>query len=178
MDNEFKNLFGDWEPGKRPDVPDEGLGGLEEGEPENRGPRPLNEKEVKVIGAWEMTAMPGGPAQTFVVLQDNRDRKVRIFIGRAEAYAISQFLDREESERPMTYDLVSLIIERLGGTVDRAIIDDIWRDTFYAKLTVANKEGELYDIDCRPSDAINIALRARAPIYMAEAVLEQSQVEM
>ena len=168
MGDEFKNLFGDWEPGDERRPPDDAL----TGEPENRAPRALNEKEVKVLGVYEH-AEPGagGSIQTFVLLQDNQGRKVPIWIGRYEAFAISMAMEGEEAERPMTHDLLKIILDRLGGHVERAIIDDLWQETFYAKLTVA-RNGDIVDIDCRPSDAVAIALRARAPIYMAEDVIE------
>jgi uncharacterized protein len=175
VENDFKDLFGEWDPGEGTRTP--------RGEPpaeiENRVPRALNEKEVKVLGVYERPgASVSGSGQTFVVLQDNRNRKVCIYIGRMEAIAISQTVEGEETERPLTYDLLMLIIEKLGGTVDRVIVDDIWQDTFYAKVSVNGKDGATFDIDCRPSDAINIALRARSPIYMAEAVIEASQIEI
>ena len=173
MGNEFKDIFGDWEPGdeRRPS----GGHGLP-GEPENRQPHALNEKEVKIIGVYERP-MPGGAnGQTFVMLEDNSSRKIPIYIGRFEAFSISTAVDGEEVGRPLTYDLMMLLLERLGATVERAVIDDIWQSTFYAKLTLA-RDSEVFDIDCRPSDAINIALRAHAPLYVAEAVIETSQEE-
>jgi hypothetical protein len=168
--NEFKDLFGDWEPR------DEGrpLNGEEfVPEPENRVPRALNEKEVKVLGVFEHAAEPGltaGP-QTFVLLQDNHGRKVPIWIGRYEAFAISSALEGEQFDRPMTHDLIKLVIEKLGAEVERIIIDDLWQDTFYAKLVVS-LNGNTIEIDCRPSDAVAVALRTRAPIYMAESVID------
>lgn len=172
MGNEFKDLFGDWEPRDEQGNP---LGDNDDalaGEPENRMPRALNEKEVKVLGVFEHTdPSPGGVNQTFVLFQDNLGRKVPIFIGRFEAYAITMAMEGEELDRPMTYELLKSIVERLGATVERVIIDDLWHDIFYAKLTL-NRNGDTYEIDCRPSDAVNIALRCHAPIYMAESVIE------
>ncbi len=169
MGHEFKDLFGDWEP--RREGPSEGEE-LLEGEPENRVPRSLNEKEVKVLGVFEHSDASGaGNGQTFVLLQDNMGRRVPIFIGRFEAFAISMSMENEEVDRPMTYDLLYGILDRLGATVERVIIDDLWQDIFYAKLTITQRD-QSYEIDCRPSDAVNIAIRAKAPIYMAEAVIE------
>ena len=172
MENDFKDLFGDWEPrgSRRFDEP------VPE-EVENRAGRPLNEKEVKVLGVYARTVLGIPEPQTFVVLQDNHGRKVYVFIGRYEAMAISQALDGDEADRPLTYDLMTLMVVKLGATVDRVLIDDIWQDTYYAKLTLM-KDTQYIDIDCRPSDAINVALRRRAPIYMAEAVIEASQMDI
>jgi uncharacterized protein len=172
VENDFKDLFPEWEPRESRR--------FEEGVPEeveNRISRPLNEKEVKVLGVYGRTGLGMPEPQTFVVLQDNHGRKVCIYIGRYEAMAISQALDGDEADRPLTYDLMTLVIDKLGGTVDRVLVDDIWADTYYAKLSLS-KDGEYIDIDCRPSDAINIALRRRAPIYMAEAVIEASQIDV
>jgi uncharacterized protein len=172
VENDFKDLFGDWEPREArrfgESVPEE---------VENRAARPLNEKEVKVVGVYGRTGPGIVEPQTFVVLQDNHGRKVCIYIGRYEAMAISHALDGDEADRPLTYDLMALIVDRLGATVDRILIDDIWQDTYYAKLSLM-KDGQYIDIDCRPSDAINVALRRRAPIYMAEAVIEASQIDV
>jgi bifunctional DNase/RNase len=163
VSSDFKDLFGDWEP-REPRRPDEG-------EPENREPRSLNEKEVKVRGVFEHADTTTGAGQTFVLLEDNMGRKVPIFIGRFEAFAISMAMEQEEVDRPMTYDLLKVMVERLDATVERVIIDDLWQDIFYAKVGIA-RNGDIMDIDCRPSDAVNIALRFRAPIYMAESVIE------
>jgi len=74
-------------------------------------------------------------------------------------------------DRPMTHDLLKNVIERLGGTVERIIVDDLWQSTFYAKIIIV-RNGVSLDIDSRPSDAIALALRTRSPIYVAEPVFE------
>lgn len=184
MADDFRDLFKNWQPGE--DLP--GSSG-EEGRPvdpdgtsetENRMPRALNEKEVKVMGIWgaQDPGNPEGPyRQTFVLLRDNRGRRAPIFIGPFETLAIQMALEGAPSERPMTHDLLKLMVDRLGGTVERITIDDLWNGTFYAKITVAQKDGEVQDVDARPSDAIALALRAKAPIYMAEDVIERAGTE-
>ena len=69
--------------------------------------------------------------------------------------------------------LLKNILDKLGGHVERILIDDLWNDTYYAKISIA-LNGSTVDVDSRPSDAIALGLRARAPIYMAESVLEQA----
>lgn len=140
-------------------------------ENENRSPRPLNEKEVKVMGVY-MHQEPKMPPQHFVMLRDNKGRRAPIWVGQFEAWAISYALDGDQPERPMTHDLFKLMLGRLESTIERVIIDDLWHDTFYAKIGLVKPDGETLEIDARPSDAIALALRARAPIYMAEFVLE------
>jgi bifunctional DNase/RNase len=138
---------------------------------EIRRGRELNEKEVKVLGVYQH---PRGGA--FVLLRDSHGRTMPIWIGDAEATSISMALEGGAFPRPMTHDLVRLLLERLGATVDAILIDDLYNNTYYAKLTL-RQNGKIHEIDCRPSDAIAVALRMKAPIYIADAVLEEAQVE-
>jgi bifunctional DNase/RNase len=142
-------------------------------ETENRAPRTLNEKEVKVMGVY-IQQEQGIQAQHFVLFRDNRGRLVRIWVGQPEAISISNAIENEPMDRPLTHDLMKIVLDRLGANVERVIIDDLWKETFYAKITLVKPNGELIDIDARPSDAVAIGLRMKAPIYMAETVLEQS----
>lgn len=172
MGNDFKDLFGEW----RPD--DEGL----PSEPENRGPRQLSVKEVKVVNVFEAVSESVGQgmpstSQTFVLLRDKDGREFRIFVLRDVALAISMALENDVPDRPFTHDLMKTMLEKLGGTVDQVTVDDLWQDTFYAKITIS-RNGETMDIDARPSDAIAIGLRFRAPIYVSEAVLTAAQHEI
>lgn len=160
MDEDLRDLFGDWE------QPDDEPGDEDE---EPLGERRLDEKEVTVVGVFEHGSGEGRPAETFVLLQDREERKVPIWIGRYEAIAISTALAGEQLDRPMTHDLIAIIFRRLGITVDHVIVDDLWQETFYAKLCL-NVGDEVHEIDCRPSDAIAIAVRTKSPIYVAESV--------
>ncbi len=173
--SDFRDFFGGMGPedDRRPSSDDAGL------EPENRGYRSLNEKEVRVVNVYEgIYDTPGGQGSstTFVLLRDNRGREFKIFVLRDVALAISLGLENDPPDRPHTHDLMKTFIDRLGAKVERVTIDDLWNDTFYAKIGLT-QNGESIEIDARPSDAIAIALRARAPIYVAEAVLEASQPE-
>ncbi len=175
MGNDFKDLFGDWKPDDdRPSDPDHATS-----EPENRNRAPITVKEVEVVNVFEAVNEPEGGliptvSQTFVLLKDRSNRKFRIFVLRDMAMAISMALSGEQPDRPFTHDLLKNIVERLGATVERITIDDLWRETFYAKITVT-RGTDSFDIDARPSDAIAIGLRFRAPIYVAESVLEAAQ---
>ena len=139
----------------------------QEGRPPSRS---LNEREVKVINVFQYEERAD---LTFVLLQDGRGRNLPIFIGQAEALAIFIALqkDNRDFHRPLTHDLLKNIVEKLGGKVERLTIDDMWQDTFYARLVI-NMNGEWVDVDCRPSDGIAVALRAQAPIYVADEVLD------
>jgi len=186
MADDFRDLFKNWQPDEGTPDPsgDEGEAPAFDpnanpyettSETENRAPRALNEKEVKVMGIWgaqDPNNPDGPPKQTFVLLRDNRGRRAPIFIGTFETMAIQMALEGVTPERHLTHDLLKNSIERLGGKVERITIDDLWQGTFYARITVTAKDGSTVDIDGRPSDAIALALRTRAPIYMAEDVIE------
>jgi len=137
----------------------------------------LDEKEVKVAGIYEQHDQAGAQPSAFVVLlRDAMGRAVPIWIGRFEAMAISLALEGTTADRPLPYDMFHNIINKMGGTVDRILIDDLWNKTYYAKISISYDSKSL-DADSRPSDAIALALRAKAPIYMAEAVLEKAAVK-
>ncbi len=177
MSNDFSDLFPDW----RSDDEDRARLPDERAELENLAPRALNEKEVRVVNVYEGIvedpALGSGPQKTtFVLLRDNAGREFRIFVGRDVAYAISMALDNDVPDRPFTHDLVKNMLDRLGATVERVTIDDLWQDTFYAKITLA-RGAEHIEMDSRPSDALAIGLRFHAPIYAAESVLDAAQMD-
>lgn len=136
-------------------------------EMEARRTRELNEKEVKVVGVYEH---PGGGA--FVLLRDSRGRNLPIWIGQPEAVSISLAVESSATARPMTHDLARLLIERLGGTVDHILVDDLYNNVYYAKIVMRQNEKQL-EVDCRPSDAIAVGLRFKCPIFVADHVLEE-----
>jgi bifunctional DNase/RNase len=137
---------------------------------ETRRGKELHEKEVKVVGVYEHAR------GAFVLLRDARGRAMPIWIGTAEALSISIALEGATTPRPLTHDLIKLLLDRLGATVDAVLVDDLYNNTYYAKLSL-RWDSKVIDIDCRPSDAIAIALRSRVPIYVADAVLEEAQME-
>jgi Uncharacterized conserved protein, COG1259 len=128
------------------------------------------ELEVRVTGVYERIEH-GQPRALLVQVRDNYGRTVPIVIGPFEAHAIVSALNDETPPRPMTHDLTRNILTRLGVSIDRVVIDDLWQGTFYAKIYLLHGDEEI-EIDSRPSDAIALALRFRAPIYMVESVLE------
>ena len=78
-----------------------------------------------------------------------------------------------QSPRPLTHDLITSAVEQLGGEIQDIIISDLQEHTYFAKLRV-RQEGELIEIDCRPSDAVALAVTARVPIYVSEEVLGEA----
>jgi hypothetical protein len=99
-----------------------------------------------------------------------------IWIGHPEAAAILMKLQGAATPRPMTHDLMADILEQLDAEVLRITVTELRDNTFYASITVQQNGSEI-DIDSRPSDAIAIAVRAEAPIFAAERVIEESAIE-
>lgn len=106
------------------------------------------------------------------------DRQMPIWIGPCEADAITVELQDVQIARPLTQDLLRNVIGELGGTVSHVLIKELNESVFHARLYI-NMEGreEPLDIDCRPSDAIALAVRAKVPIFIAEEVMEAAGVE-
>lgn len=96
--------------------------------------------------------------------EDDEDA-LPIWVGRPEGAAIAAVLDGRSFERPMTHDLMRIIIDVLGAAVDRIEITGIAQDTYFARILLRRKEEEFY-LDARPSDSIALALRAEAPIFV------------
>lgn len=100
------------------------------------------------------------------------ERIFPIVIGLNEAAAIERRLMGQKLARPQTHELLANIIERLGATVDRVLINDLHDHTFFARL-ILQRDEEQFDIDTRPSDAIALGVATNVPIYVEEHVLEE-----
>jgi bifunctional DNase/RNase len=107
--------------------------------------------------------------------KDDEETVLPIWIGIFEADSILRELQKVEPPRPMTYELMKNVITQMGGVVDKVIINDLRDSTYYAEVHIL-QGNNLLIIDSRPSDAINIALRFSAPIFVEESVLEKSKV--
>jgi hypothetical protein len=114
--------------------------------------------------------------QPVVILKEkDGERYLPIWIGSAEASAIGLILKGINTPRPLTHDLLCSIIDMLDANVDSVIVDDLQNDTFYAKI-ILSVDGRQVKVDSRPSDAIAIALRVKAPIYAEKAVLDKAGI--
>lgn len=96
-----------------------------------------------------------------------------IWIGVFEANSIAMYLECMTYPRPLTYDLITNIIESLSSTVDSVNIHSLKDNTYYASIILKDANGNTVEVDARPSDAINIALRSGCPIYVSKEVLNQ-----
>ena len=106
-----------------------------------------------------------------VFLRDEKRRCFPIVIGIFEATAIDRILKAKKAERPLTHDLLVLVLRALGARLLRVEIDDMKGEVFHAKLALARENGEETAIDCRPSDAIALALHEDAPMFVEEKIL-------
>jgi bifunctional DNase/RNase len=126
------------------------------------------EVEMKIKGLMidPITSMP------IIILRDTRGEAVMpIWVGVFEANAIALELEKVITPRPMTHDLLRDVIKSLGARIDRIAVTDLKENTFYALIHMTHN-GHSFHVDARPSDAIALALRAHAPIFVDTAVIE------
>ncbi|HEX3435468.1 MAG TPA: bifunctional nuclease family protein [Pseudacidobacterium sp.] len=111
-----------------------------------------------------------------VILKDIQGETVLpIWVGLYEANAIALEVEKATTPRPMTHDLLKNVVQGLNANVQRVVVTELKDDTFYAVLWL-EQDGEIVTIDCRPSDALALALRADCPIYVNEEVLRVAKV--
>jgi bifunctional DNase/RNase len=109
--------------------------------------------------------------QQITLREADGTREFSIFIGLFEVSAIERIVKERPSERPLTHDLVAAMVDALEGKIVRAVIDDLKDDTYFAKVLLKRGKEEVA-VDARPSDAITLALKVDAPIYVAEKVMK------
>lgn len=127
------------------------------------------EMVIKGLMVDPITSMP------IVVLRDTEGQRVLpIWVGVFEANAIALQIENVTTPRPMTHDLLRNIIADLRGTVERIVVTELKDNTFYAVIYLRVGE-ELIAVDARPSDAIALALRTKAPIFVDDSVLENAK---
>lgn len=111
-----------------------------------------------------------------VLLQSANDKRtLPILIGAPEAQAIAMALENIKPPRPLTHDLLKSVMDDIECRMKRVEICDLRDNTFFAKL-VLEQDGMDFEIDARPSDAIALALRCSAPVFVAESVMEKAGV--
>jgi hypothetical protein len=119
---------------------------------------------------------PELPARTPVVIlreQSGRRRLLPIFIGTPEAQAIALAMQRIETPRPMSHDLMRNLLEEVGVQVERIVVTDLREGTFYADILL-RMQNEVRAISSRPSDAIALAVRTGSPIFVEDEVLDEA----
>ncbi|MHC4338158.1 MAG: bifunctional nuclease family protein [Planctomycetota bacterium] len=111
--------------------------------------------------------------QIIVLKERNGQRSFPIMIGIVEIFAIDRRLKGLKPPRPMTHDLLDNVIENLGASVEKIVINDLRNHTFYARIHLSS-DGRTVQIDSRPSDAIALGVASNAPIYVAEHVFDKT----
>lgn len=127
--------------------------------------------QMKVTGLTidPFTSMP------IIILKDIDERSaLPIWIGLIEASAIATELEHIELARPMTHDLIKNMLQSIKAKVERVVVHDLSDNTFFARVELIY-EGKKLELDSRPSDAIAIALRTKAPIFVAKNVIDKSR---
>ena len=127
------------------------------------------EMSIKGLMVDPVTNMP------IVILHDSDGKRILpIWVGVFEANAIALQIENVSTPRPMTHDLLRNVVQGLNGDVQKIVVSDLKGNTFYAVLHIV-VAGEMVMIDARPSDAIALALRVRAPIFAEDAVIENAK---
>ena len=125
--------------------------------------------EMKIFGL----AVDERSQAPILILKDKEEKRVLpIWIGAMEAMAISISLNKVSISRPLTHDLMLNILNTVGAKIDRVVVVDLKDGTYYAEIHLCG-EDQTYLIDSRPSDAIALAIRANAPIFANEDLLEE-----
>jgi len=132
------------------------------------------EKPVSIHG---LAMDPKNNSPILLLKEDDVQRALPVWIGIYEANAIATSLAEMESPRPMTHDLLYNTITQAGYKVSRVVITELKDTTFYAVIYLNSKSGDM-ELDSRPSDAVALAVRSEAPIFVMEDVLDRSAVDM
>jgi uncharacterized protein len=127
------------------------------------------EMTIKGLMVDPVTNMP------IIILRDEAgDRVLPIWVGIFEANAIALQIENVATARPMTHDLLRNVIEDLDGTVQKVVVSELKENTFFAVIHLGVRD-DVVLIDARPSDAIALALRTKAPIYVEEDVIDNAK---
>lgn len=127
------------------------------------------EMTIKGLMIDPITNMP------IVVLRDGEGQRILpIWVGVFEANAIALQMENVQTPRPMTHDLLRNVLQDLDARVQRVVVSDLRDNTFYATIYIQSGR-DLRAVDARPSDAIALALRAEAPIYVEESVIDSAR---
>lgn len=107
--------------------------------------------------------------------ETDSERQLPIWIGPCEADAITIELQDVKIARPVTHDLLKNVINEMGGKISHVLVRDLNDGVFHARLFI-DVNGKMLEIDCRPSDAIALAVRVKVPIFIADAVMEEAGI--
>lgn len=143
------------------------------------GASPRVEKTAADDVAVEVASLAVDPNGTPVVLLEDRrgERSLPIWIGLAEAHSIAAEMEHRRPPRPNTHDLAKRLIDDLEGALERVVVTDLRDGTYYAVIFLSTR-GRRIEVDARPSDAIALALRCGAPLFVREALFGAAGAEI
>ncbi|MCD5416659.1 bifunctional nuclease family protein [Candidatus Bipolaricaulota bacterium] len=132
----------------------------------------MKEAEIKAL-----LVDPFSNAPVILLKDRNSNRAMPIWIGEAEAMSIAFSLQNSKFPRPLAHDLMKVIINDLGGSVEKIVISGFEEGTFYASIFLLDSAGKSVELDARPSDSLALALRVGSPIFIEDEVFESSAIE-
>lgn len=128
--------------------------------------------KVSIAG---LTMDPASNTPIIILKSEDDEQAIPIWIGLLEATSIASALQNIKYDRPMTHDLLKNFADTLQISIVKVEVCDLKDNTFYARIYFVSKD-QSFDIDARPSDAIALALRFKAPIYVEDSVMQQSKI--
>jgi bifunctional DNase/RNase len=134
-----------------------------------------NEDDVKLMHLEGVRIELSSQKPIVLLREEKGNRYLPIWIGVFEATAIALEMAGVKTPRPMTHDLISSILRKMGIAAHKVVVDDLIDNTFYATILLKHR-GREYQISSRPSDAIAIAVREKIPIFVSESVLEAASI--
>ncbi len=149
--------------------------------PEAAAAAPAASIDVREMLVEEIRPVRNGEQINLILREKGGNRRLVMSVGQSEALAIyadlsaAQARAKPKVESPTSYDLMRSLVRELGGTVNRVVVSNVTNETFYAKV-VMSTDNRLVEVESRPSDAIALALRARAPIFAEASVLDRAGV--
>lgn len=129
-------------------------------------------RKVTIAG---LTMDPASNTPIIILKTEDDNQAIPIWIGLLEATSIASALQKIQYERPMTHDLFKNFAEILDISISKVEVCELKENTFFARIHFLTKDGD-FDMDARPSDAIALALRYEAPIYVADTVIQNSKI--
>ena len=122
----------------------------------------------------ERIVLHEGSGPVIILQEKSGDRRLPIWIGMREAESIARALEGKQASRPNTHDLARNVVEVLDAAVERCVVTELRGDVYYARL-VLRVDGQTLEIDSRPSDAIAIALRSKAPLFVHASLFDSEK---
>ena len=140
--------------------------------------RVAKEDDIVPVKVHGVLSRPDLASSAVVLLNQDKTRMLPVFIGELEAMAILRNLNDIETPRPMTHDLLLSVMDKLGAKVTRVVVTHLREGTFYASLELQLADGSSTMIDARPSDSIAVALKAKADLFVSQAVFDEAGQDM